>query len=382
MKSDRVLLIAATLPLFVYGTAGEYERPDPVHFAALVAAVIALSAVATGQRWAGTFVLGAVLALGAYTRAMMSEQRASDVMVTTNEAVGVLFSGANPYTHVFLMTNPPGGPFGYPPGEILFYAFAHLLGGNVFRVDVACSIFSLGLIAALTPLAGDGLAAIALGVIAYDRDIMFHLVDGSNDNAAAFLVLAGVVALAWSLASRGRNAAVLWWVSAVAFGWSLAFKEYALPIALFVALFLWRRDARAAKPWIGAALGTAALFVLPFFAWNPIAFIANVGGALVLHSNVWGRNAWHDAVSFLPFAGVFTPYIPLVMLAVVLGLAAIFWRREAPSLGIAFMQGLALVAASFMLARWTTSVYYMFCLPVFMGGVVLAFGEQRAAAAD
>jgi hypothetical protein len=302
--------------------------------------------------------------------------------VTTNEAVGVLFGGGNPYTHVYQLTNPPGAPFGYPPGEIVFYTVAHLLGGNVFRVDVACSIFTLGLIAALTPLAGDGLAAVALGAIAYDRDVMFHLTDGSNDNAAAFLVLAGLVALAWSLASSGRNAAVLWWISAVAFGWSLAFKEYAIPIALFVGLFLWRRDARAARSWIGTMLGTAALFVLPFFAWNPVAFVANVGGALVLHANVWGRNAWHDAVSFLPFATVFTPIIPLLMLAAVVGLGVVFWRRPAPSLGIAFLHGLALVAVSFMLARWTTSVYYMFCIPVLMGGVVLAFGEQQTVAAD
>jgi hypothetical protein len=60
----------------------------------------------------------------------------------------------------------------------------------------------------------------------------------------------------------------------------------------------------------------------------------------------------------------------------------VFWRRPAPSLGIAFLHGLALVAVSFMLARWTTSVYYMFCIPVLMGGVVLAFGEQQTVAAD
>jgi len=303
-------------------------------------------------------------------------------MVTTNEAVGVLFGGGNPYTHAYLMTNPPGGPFGYPPGEILFYSFAHLLGGNVFRVDVACSIFSLGLIAALTPLIGDGLAAVALGVIAYDRDIMFHLVDGSNDNAAAFLVLAGLVALAWSLASSGRNAALLWWISAVAFGWSLAFKEYALPIALFVGLFLWRRDAQAARSWIGVALGTAALFILPFFIWNPVAFVANVGGALVLHANVWGRNIWHDLVALTPLADTLAPVIPIVLVLATAGLGVLLWRRPAASLGIAFLQGFALVLVSFMLARWTTSVYYMFCIPVLMGGVVLAFGEQRTAAAD
>ena len=250
MKSDRVLLIAATLPLFVFGTSGEYERPDPLHFAALLVAGVALAAVAAGQRWAGTLVLGATVALGAFTRSVQGDHRASDVMVTTNEAVGVLFGGGNPYTHFYQLTNPPGAPFGYPPGEILFYSFAHLVGGNVFRVDVACSIFSLGLIAALAPLAGEGLTAVALGVIAYDRDIMFHLTDGSNDNAAAFLVIAGLVALAWSFASRGRNAAVLWWLAAVAFGWSLAFKEYALPIALFVGLFIWHRDARAARSWI------------------------------------------------------------------------------------------------------------------------------------
>jgi hypothetical protein len=378
MKSDRLLLLAASLPLFVFGASGEYERPDPLHFSALIAAIVGLVAVVAGKRWAGTFVLATIILLGAYSRATQDQNRASDVMLTTNEAVGVLLQGGNPYTHFYMMSNPPGEPFGYPPGEIVFYSLAHLFGGNVFRVDVACSIMTLGLIATLTPLVGDGLAAVGLGVLADDRDILFHLTDGSNDNAAAFLVLAGLVTLAWSLASRGRNAALLWWTSAIAFGWSLAFKEYALPIAFFVALYLWRRDARSARRWIAAAIGTAALFVAPFLIWNPAAFIANVGGALILHGNVWGRNVWHDAVSFLPFAAAFTPVIPLIMLAAFIALGVVFWRQGAPSLGIAFLQGLALVAASFILARWTTSVYYMFCLPVLIGGVVLAFGEQPA----
>jgi hypothetical protein len=380
MNGDRIAVIAATLPLFVFGAGGNYEQPDPLRLATLVAAIAGLAAAATRRRWAGSFVLAAVLALAAYYRINAVDGPASDVMLTTNEAVGVLFSGANPYTHAYALTNPPGGPFGYPPGEIVFYGIAHALGNNLFRVDVACSILSMFLIASLGLLAGTGLAAVAVVTLAWTPDVIFHLTDGSNDNAAAFLVLAGFVFVAWSLAVRGRTAVALWWLSAIAFGWSIAFKEYALPIAAFVALFLWRRDARTARRWIVAAAITFGAFVLPFFIWNPVAFVQNVGGALILHSNVWGRNVWHDAVSYTGFAGTIAPAITLIMLLIAAALAAVMWRRPARSVGTAFLQGVSVVAAMFIFARWTTSVYYMFLLPLLMGGVALAFGEETPAA--
>ena len=375
---DRIALVAATLTLLVYGIGGNYEQPDPPHLVALLAGAAGLAGAITRRPWAGIVVLTAVLALGVYERATTGDNPASDVMLTTNEALGVLAGGGNPYTHTFAHTNPPGGLFGYPPGELAFYGLARLTGANVFRVDMLAGIVGLGLIAALSPIVGDGLAALAIGTLAVDGDLIFHSTDGSNDTAAAFLVLTGIVALAWVPATRGRNAQALWWLSAIAFGWVIAFKEYALPVAVFVALYLWRSDAVRARRWIGVAAATAAVFVLPFLAWNPVAFISNVGGALLVHHNVWGRNIWHDIFSFEPATFGLVPFIPVITLLAFAGGAVALWRRPAQNLGAAFLQGCVLVAVIFVLARWTTSVYYVFLAPLVAVGIALTLGPERS----
>jgi len=377
---NRLALIAAALPLLIIGIGGDYEHPDPLHFAVFIAAGAGIAGALMFKRWAGATIFMTVLIVGAHLRTLAGDNRASDVMLTTNEALIVLGSGGNPYTHVFAMTNPPGGPFGYPPGELAFYGLAHALGINVFRVDMLAGIIGLGLIASLAPLIGDGLAALAMMPLAGAVDLIFHSTDGSNDTAASFLALLGIVALAWSLDVRGRPGHVLWWTSAVALGWVVAFKEYALPIVVFVALFLWRSDARRARGWIAAAAATAALFVLPFFAWNPVAFVANVGGALLLHQNIWGRNVWHDLLSLQPGGVAIAPLVPAITLLAIAGATVALWRRPAPSLGAAFLQGCVLVALTFALARWTTTVYYVFLAPLLMAGIALALGAERPAA--
>jgi hypothetical protein len=372
---ERIALVAATFAVLIFGFGGDYERPDPAHFIALAAGAAGLAGVLAQRRWAGGLILFSVWAVGAFGRATTGDNRASDVMLTTNEALTVLASGNNPYTHAYAMTNPPGGLLGYPPGELAFYGFAHLLGANVFRVDVLAGIIVLGLIACLAPLVGDGLAALAIAALADDRDIIFHAADGSNDTAASMLALSAVVTLAWSLATRGRTSRALWWTSAVAFGWVIAFKEYALPIVVFVALFLWRADAQRARAWIAVAAGSVALFVLPFLAWNPVAFVSNVGGALVVHDTVWGRNVWHDVLSYVPGAtGAIAPLIPAITLLAFAGAAVALWRRPAPSLGVALLYGCALLATVFVLARWTTSVYYVFLAPLVAAGIALTLG--------
>ena len=319
---DRLALIAATLALMFFGIGGDYERPDPIHFAALLAGAGGLAAVLTDRRWAGSLILIAVLMLGVDIRVNAGDNRASDVMVATSEAVEVLESGADPYTHTYATTNPPGGLFGYPPGEIAFYALAQRLGANLFEVDRMAGIVNLGLVAALVPLIGEGLAALAVGVLAVSPELVFHATDGSNDTVAAFLVLSGLVALAWAPAASGRIGRRLWWGSAFAFGWALAFKEYAFPIVCFVALFVWRSDAARARRWVAGIATTAAVFVLPFFAWNPAGFIANVGGALLVHRNVWGRNVWHDFGGDAPDAiDAVARLIPSVMILIVYALA-------------------------------------------------------------
>jgi hypothetical protein len=379
---NRVALAGALLPLLVYGAGGDYERPDPIHFAGLAAAITGIAAIVTRRRWAGAFTLMAVLLIGLREHVMQDDHRSSDVMVTTNEAVNTLLTGANPYGHYYLQTNPPGGLFGYPPGEIIFYTIAHFVGSNVFRVDLACSILVLGLIAALAPFCGTGLSALGVATIGWATDALFHLTDGSNDNAAAFLVIAAFSALVWSRELPGRAGRALWWISAFAFGWALAFKEYSAPIAFFIALYLWRANAARARGWIVATLASAAAFVLPFFFWNPVAFVTNVAGALVVHGNIWGRNVWHDWVRLTPLGDSIAPIVPIVMLAIIVAVFVAVLRHPAHSEGAAMLQGLAVIACTFVFARWTTSTYYWFLAPLAITGTIMALGTEFDAAAD
>ncbi len=375
---DRIAVAAAALTLVMYGIGGEYEQPDPAHLTALLAGAAGLAAILSRRPWAGAFVIVAALALGVALRLTQEAHLGSDVLPATSEALAVLGTGNDPYAHVYAQTVPPGGPFGYPPGEIAFYGLLQLAGADIFRVDRACGLLDLGILAYFAPLAGEGLAALGLALLATSPDIVFHAADGSNDTAASFLLVAGIGLLAWSVGRRGRLASGFWYASAVAFGWAVAFKEYALPIAAFVALFLWRREPARTRGWLGTAAGTCALFVVPFFAWNPQAFIANVGGALLVHPEIWGRNVWRDLGTFAgpALAALPGPVIPAIMLAAAAGLTFVLARRPAGSLGIAILQGCAVTGTLFVLARWTTSVYWVFLAPVAVGGVMLALGVE------
>lgn len=379
---ERVALAGALLPVIVYGVTNGYEAPNLEHFTALIAGIIGLTAVMLRRRWAGAFSLLAALCVALREHAAQADNRASDVMLTTNEAIGVLFRGDNPYAHTYAMTNPPGGLFGYPPGEIVFYSVVHVFGGNVFRVDLACGILCLGIIAAFVPFCGTGLAALAVSAIGFTNDINFHLTDGSNDNAAAFLVLVGFASLVWSPEIRGRAGAALWWISAVAIGWALAFKEYSAPIAFFVALYLWRTDAQRARGWLIAMLGTAAAFIVPFLIWNPGALIGNVGGALITHHNIWGRNIWHDWIAFIPNGALAAPFIPAITLLCVAALGTILWRHPARTINAALLQGIAVVTVTFLIARWTTIVYYCFLAPLVVSAVALKLGTETVVLDD
>jgi hypothetical protein len=376
--AQRVALVAAALALVFFGIGGDYASPDPLHLWTLIAGAAGLGGALTRARWAAPLVIVALLALGAIARIHAVDFPGSDVLPATDEAVRALFAGENPYAHDYTSTVPPGSVFAYPPGEIAFYASAHLLGVPIGSVEHLSSIGVLIAIATLIPLAGEGIVALALAIVAISGDLIVRTGDGSNDTSASLLVIAGLTALAWSLAAHGRLARGLWFISAVAAGWSIAFKEYALPIAVFVALFLWRSDAPRARSWIATATGTLAAFVVPFFAWNPAGFIANVGGAYTFHAETYGRNVWRDAIGTSPaIAATVQPLIPLVTPIAVLIVAIVVWRRPARTLGGAFLQGCAVVGTAFVFARWTTSVYWVFLAPAIAPGGAGAIGGAR-----
>src|SRR5260221_4839274 len=70
----------------------------------------------------------------------------SDVLRATDEAIGNLLHGLNPYTVPLTSTIPPRSPLMYPPGGLPWYLPAHLLVGDLSRVDTWAGIFTVAAI--------------------------------------------------------------------------------------------------------------------------------------------------------------------------------------------------------------------------------------------
>ena len=99
----------------------------------------------------------------------------------------------------------------------------------------------------------------------------FRAIDGQNDVSGSLLVVLAIVALVFADRDDrwSRGALVL---SAVCFGWAIAFKQFALLVLPPVVRYLavrgadWRRHALI----VGVVV---AAFILPFFVRDPGAFM-------------------------------------------------------------------------------------------------------------
>jgi len=280
-----------------------------------------------------------------------------DVVRATTEAIQTLLLGGNPYVHVMQSTIPVGSPFVYPPGEFLFYLPSYLLVSDIYRVDTITGVLSIGLIL---------LAGLRVG---WDRVVLpamlyatwgvgaFRAVDGSNDVSAAFLVIVGLVALAFA-DPRTRAGRIAYVVSAVALGWAMAFKQFSVVIVPLVLRHLavsgrdWRRYA-------AVSVGTAAAFVVPFLLWDPQAFIAQQIASLTFHENLWGINF----LNFFAQYGDVTPYYRLFFLGeVVLTLLGFAFaiRARLATVGMAAFAGCGVILIALLLARWSTQPYFIY----------------------
>jgi hypothetical protein len=297
----------------------------------------------------------------------------SDVIPATREAIEVALAGGNPYTHVLQSTIPVGSPFPYPPGELLFYLPAYLVTGGIERVEAWSGILTAAAIALSGARAGFGVAALPAMLYATWGTAAFRTVDGGNDVSAALLVVVALVALAF----RSRAAFV---VSALALGWALAFKAF----ALVVLPLLLRHLAVARAPWRAYAaisVGTAVAMTLPFLVRDPAAFVSQQLAALTFHDEVWGTNLLHALATW----GVdVAPLVPaFFVLEIVLALAAIgvaLYSRLA-TIGRAALAAALVIAVPLLLARWTTQSYYVYAATLALAGLAL-FDEPAAVRAD
>jgi hypothetical protein len=292
----------------------------------------------------------------------------SDVLRATTESLDVVFAGGNPYTHVLLSTNPVGSPFVYPPGELAWYAVPYALFGDITRVEtwagiaIVAAIALAGLRVGMENVALPAMLYAAWGVAGY------RTIDGQNDVSGSLLVVLALVALVFAERGGGwsRAAFVL---SAVCFGWAIAFKQFALlvlpPVARYIAIGGggWRR-------YVLAVAGVAAAFILPFFVRDPGAFIEKQIAALTFHDQVWGANIL-NTISQYGDATILVPMFMLISLAATLGLVVLAVRWDIPTLGAAALAGAGIVMVPLLLARWTTQPYYVYVGAIAACGVAL-----------
>lgn len=298
----------------------------------------------------------------------------SDVMRATAESLDVVFAGGNPYTHVLQSTIPVGSPFVYPPGELAWYAGPYLLFGDITRVDTWAGIAIVAAIA----VAGFrlGMANVALPAMLYASWGVagFRAIDGQNDVSGSLLVVLALVALVFAeREDRWSRGAFV--ISAVCFGWAIAFKQFALLVLPAVVRYIavrggdWRRYALLVA-------GVVAAFVMPFFVQDPGAFVEKQIAALTFHDEIWGANILNTLAQY----GDPTPLVPLFITAALAGTIALIvmvarWRI--PTLGAAALAGAGAVMVPLLLARWTTQPYYVYVGAIAACGVALLASRIR-----
>ena len=292
----------------------------------------------------------------------------SDVLRATTESLGVVFAGGNPYTHVLLSTNPVGSPFVYPPGELAWYAVPYALFGDITRVDTWAGIAIVAAIA----VAGFrvGMANVALPAMLYASWGVggFRAVDGQNDVSGSLLVVLALVALGFA-DREGRWSRVAFVLSAVFFGWAIAFKQFAVlvlpPVVRWVAVRGgdWKR-------YTLIVAGVVAVFVAPFFVQDPGAFVEKQIAALTFHDEIWGANILHTLSQYGDVT-ILVPMFMIVSLAGTLGLVVLAVRWDIPTLGAAALAGAGIVMLPLLLARWTTQPYYVYVGAIAACGVAL-----------
>ena len=302
----------------------------------------------------------------------------SDVLRATQEAITNLLQGLNPYTVPLTSTIPPGSPLVYPPGELLWYLPADLLFGDLSRVDTVAGILTTAVIAVAGVRVGWDHVALPAMLYATWGIGAFRAIDGSNDVSAAFMVVLALAILVFADRDTraGRVAFVL---SAIAFGWAVAFKQFAVVILPLVL----RHLAVAGRDWrrYGTiSVATIALLVGPFLVWDPRAFLSQQLATVTFHTEVWGANLLAVLQEYTDVTG-WLPFFFVAEVVLTLGAFGLFLRTRLPTIGVAAFAGCGVILVALLLARWTTQPYYAYLGAVASMALALVDRDARRMAA-
>lgn len=302
----------------------------------------------------------------------------SDVLRATDEAITNLLRGLNPYTVPLTSTIPPGSPLVYPPGELAWYLPVHVFVGDLTRVDTWAGIGLTAAIAFTGLRAGWDRVALPAMLYATWGVGAFRAIDGSNDVSASFMAVLALALLVFA-DRQTRIGRICFVLSAIALGWAVAFKQFAvvlLPLVL-------RQLAVAGRDWRRYGLisvSTIAVFVLPFLLWDPGAFLSQQLATLTFHQEVWGGNLlavvqqYRDVTDLLPLFFFAEIAVTLVTLAVAL-------RSRITTIGTATLTACGIILIALLLAKWTTQPYFAYLGGLAAMGLALVDRDARAGAA-
>jgi len=359
-------------------SSSNYNHVHPWLTALLLIGLIDAFLVVRAVRFGGWFTLLYAVIAGIADRLIRDSMfYVSDVIDATREALGVLFSGHNPYLHVFVTTRPPYSPFPYLPGELLLYGIPYALFHSIDAVDRVVGIATVFLIAALAPIIGTGRASLYTALYATFGLAASTAVDGTNDGGLAFLLVGSGVLLAWSEFARTKMASPAvasgcFFAGSAFFAWALLFKAFSWPYLPFVAAYLFRTDPAAARRFLTTVGVLCVAFTAPFLVFSPGGFMTNVYHGFVFHgAYYYGMNVWTG----LLFSGVpLDPRSALVSYSfaiIVLSLIIELLLYPSRSLGGAFLRGTAVIVTALLLAHFSTSSYYTFAATMFIAALGL-----------
>jgi Glycosyltransferase family 87 len=285
---------------------------------------------------------------------LASPEPVIDVYAWLRDAPAFLLRGENPYSAAYaspygteraarynVSMTPDPHPAVYPPLPILMAVPFSAAGLDVRYANVCCDLLAGAvLLAAGWARAGPRVGAILAGIYLFLPRVPFLIEHAWYEPMLAALLGGGLL-----LAGRGR------WAGYLLLGLGLTGKQFGLPLLLPLARAQWRH-------WPALLLGivAAGLLVVPFFLWDPAAFLD-----IVLFKHL-GRPAMFDSITLASGAhnllGLDLPR-PLLLGAAVLLIAWVTWKTPERIPAAALWMGAALLTFCLLHTQGYFNYFYL-----------------------
>lgn len=268
-----------TRALMIYRRTSKFEPfiHNPAILLGLVLVLISVMLVSS-RPLRIAILAGSILSFGIYSRAIYVFDPAtwSDVLPVTKEAVQVVLSGGNVYTHTFRSSEPPGQPFKYGPFEPLFYVPFHILFGDLRIAELFSSTVVVILIFSLGRFVGYDKTLIPLAIFSGWGLNITSTGAGVNDDTAGMLAFLSIFLIVFA---HRRRSKLLGATSAVILGLSICFKLFPALFAPFLVFLLFNLRRKAPIDWkqyIVILTFTILGLSSPYLLFSPDPYLKNL----------------------------------------------------------------------------------------------------------